>query len=185
MIIFLVGCVIDALGNGPAVDMWSLGVCAFEFYTGIPPFNDDTVELVFQHILDRNIPWPPEASEEVDGLCPVARDFIERLLSMEPAARPSSVTIREHDLFQGVPWDSLHSLPAPFVPQPDNELDTGYFEDRSGAPTAELGIVTEEEKGGTPPHCTHVFTFMTLAHVHTTYTLMRIRMSHLTIFLEV
>jgi serine/threonine protein kinase len=22
-------------GNGPAVDMWSLGVCAFEFYTGV------------------------------------------------------------------------------------------------------------------------------------------------------
>ena len=37
-------------GNGPAVDMWSLGVCAFEFATGVPPFNDATVELVFRQV---------------------------------------------------------------------------------------------------------------------------------------
>jgi serine/threonine protein kinase len=37
------------------VDLWSLGVCAFEFVTGIPPFNDDTKEDVFRHILDRGL----------------------------------------------------------------------------------------------------------------------------------
>jgi serine/threonine protein kinase len=40
--------------KGTAVDMWSLGVCAFELMTGIPPFNDETKEKVFQHILDRS-----------------------------------------------------------------------------------------------------------------------------------
>ncbi|XP_066243657.1 serine/threonine-protein kinase greatwall isoform X3 [Saccopteryx leptura] len=28
--------------HGPAVDWWALGVCLFEFLTGIPPFNDET-----------------------------------------------------------------------------------------------------------------------------------------------
>ena len=39
--------------SGPAVDWWSLGVCLFEFLTGLPPFNDETPELVFSNILSR------------------------------------------------------------------------------------------------------------------------------------
>lgn len=38
---------------GPSVDWWALGVCLFEFLTGIPPFNDETPALVFQNILKR------------------------------------------------------------------------------------------------------------------------------------
>lgn len=38
---------------GPAVDWWALGVCLFEFMTGIPPFNDETPEAVFHNILQR------------------------------------------------------------------------------------------------------------------------------------
>lgn len=39
--------------TGPAVDWWALGVCLFEFMTGIPPFNDETPEAVFHNILQR------------------------------------------------------------------------------------------------------------------------------------
>lgn len=40
-----------------SLDWWSLGVMIFEFLTGLPPFNDDTVEKVYQNILDLKIPW--------------------------------------------------------------------------------------------------------------------------------
>nr|XP_023991585.1 serine/threonine-protein kinase greatwall-like isoform X2 [Salvelinus alpinus] len=36
------------------VDWWALGVCLFEFLTGVPPSNDETPQLVFQNILDRD-----------------------------------------------------------------------------------------------------------------------------------
>lgn len=43
------------------VDWWALGVCLFEFLTGVPPFNDETPQLVFQNILNRGryqqLPW--------------------------------------------------------------------------------------------------------------------------------
>lgn len=40
-------------GGKPTIDWWAVGVTLFEFLTGIPPFNDDTPELIFKHILDR------------------------------------------------------------------------------------------------------------------------------------
>lgn len=42
-------------GHGPAVDWWALGVCLYEFMTGIPPFNDETPEKVFENILNKSI----------------------------------------------------------------------------------------------------------------------------------
>lgn len=40
--------------HGPEVDWWALGVCMYEFMTGIPPFNDDTPQKVFDNILNRS-----------------------------------------------------------------------------------------------------------------------------------
>lgn len=40
--------------HGAAVDWWSLGVCLYEFMTGIPPFNDETPQKVFENILSRS-----------------------------------------------------------------------------------------------------------------------------------
>lgn len=42
------------LGHGPAVDWWALGVCFYEFMTGIPPFNDETPQKVFDNILNKS-----------------------------------------------------------------------------------------------------------------------------------
>jgi serine/threonine-protein kinase greatwall len=41
-------------GHGKAVDWWALGVCLYEFLTGIPPFNDETPQRVFENILNRS-----------------------------------------------------------------------------------------------------------------------------------
>ena len=83
---------------GYAVDLWALGVIAFELFTGVPPFNDDTKELVFQHILDRgslyrhdisvvisvsDIPWPEEGA-----LTDASVDLVDRLLDVDSDSRP-------------------------------------------------------------------------------------------------
>jgi len=40
-----------------SIDWWSLGVVLFEFLCGIPPFNDDSPEKVYDNIIKLKIPW--------------------------------------------------------------------------------------------------------------------------------
>lgn len=44
------------------MDWWALGVILFEFITGVPPFNDETPEQIFQHILNRGTSLQPRHS---------------------------------------------------------------------------------------------------------------------------
>ncbi|CAM9373533.1 unnamed protein product [Lampetra planeri] len=115
--------------HGPNVDWWSLGVCLFEFLTGIPPFNDETPNLVFQNILKRDIPWP--LGEET--LSCHTQDAISRLLTMDDSKRATFKDLKQHVLFNGMDWENLQEQPMPFVPQPDDETDTTYFQARNDA----------------------------------------------------
>ncbi|GAB1602715.1 serine/threonine-protein kinase greatwall [Argonauta hians] len=110
-----------------AVDWWALGVCLFEFLTGVPPFNDSTPESVFQNILNRDIPWPE--GEEV--LSEEACAAIQSLLTMNPDERPRTIGVKSMKIFENMVWDKLLEQPAPFQPQPSDETDTTYFEVRN------------------------------------------------------
>ncbi|XP_039982193.1 serine/threonine-protein kinase greatwall [Xiphias gladius] len=111
------------------VDWWALGVCLFEFLTGVPPFNDETPQLVFKNILNRDIPWP-EGGEE---LSENSRNAIEILLTMDMTKRAGLKELKCHPLFEGLDWDNLQNQPMPFIPQPEDETDTSYFEARNNA----------------------------------------------------
>ncbi|CAL8294020.1 unnamed protein product [Lota lota] len=111
------------------VDWWALGVCLFEFLTGVPPFNDETPQLVFQNILNRDIPWP-EGEEE---LSENARNAIEILLTMDVTKRAGLKELSGHPLFEDLDWDNIQNQAMPFVPQPENDTDTSYFEARNQA----------------------------------------------------
>ncbi|XP_078035084.1 serine/threonine-protein kinase greatwall isoform X1 [Augochlora pura] len=114
-------------GHGSAVDWWALGVCLFEFCTGVPPFNDETPQAVFANILAKDIPWP----EDNEALSAAATDAIDALLTLDQHERPSAKEVRSMSLFEDFPWnDSLKTVP-PFVPQPDDNYDTCYFQARN------------------------------------------------------
>uniref|UniRef100_A0A8C8BJD7 Serine/threonine-protein kinase greatwall n=1 Tax=Otus sunia TaxID=257818 RepID=A0A8C8BJD7_9STRI len=115
--------------HGSAVDWWALGVCLFEFLTGIPPFNDETPTQVFQNILKRDIPWP----EGEEKLSDNAQSAIDILLTIDSTDRAGLKELKHHPLFHGVDWDNLQNQTMPFIPQPDDETDTSYFEARNNA----------------------------------------------------
>ncbi|TDG45099.1 hypothetical protein AWZ03_008524 [Drosophila navojoa] len=114
-------------GHGPAVDWWALGVCFYEFMTGIPPFNDETPQKVFDNILNKNIEWP----EGDEALSADAMEAVELMLTMEPAERPAAREVQQMRIFVGIDWENIGHMEPPFVPTPDNPTDTGYFDARN------------------------------------------------------
>ena len=40
------------------MDLWSLGAILYQFLVGIPPFNDETPEKVFDNIVNLTMEWP-------------------------------------------------------------------------------------------------------------------------------
>ena len=50
--------VINGNPHNQMIDWWSLGVMVYEFLTSVPTFNDDTVEKIFDNILNHRINWP-------------------------------------------------------------------------------------------------------------------------------
>lgn len=118
--------------HGIAVDLWALGCVTFELLTGYPPFTGDTVEEVFEHVLEHvhaeHIRWP----EEDDHLSLPAIDFVRRMLNTTPDQRPGANGIAElarHPFFVGLSWDDVRSRSGSvaFLPELDDEADTSYF----------------------------------------------------------
>ncbi|XP_063395071.1 serine/threonine-protein kinase greatwall isoform X2 [Cydia fagiglandana] len=114
-------------GHGPQVDWWALGVCLYEFMTGVPPFNDETPQAVFTNILSRNLEWP----EGEEALSEEAVGAVEALLTMEPSDRPAASAVKCMPLFRAVNWENQLNAEPPFVPTPDDLHDTGYFQARN------------------------------------------------------
>jgi len=120
-----------------SADWWSYGICLYEFITGIPPFTDSTIGNIFRNILNMEVEWPEDCSEEV-------KDLIISLLQYEPENRIKFSEVKNHVFFNEVPWDNILETEMPFVPNPENETDTGYFEGHNNA----LNIKLSDFDGG-------------------------------------
>ena len=80
---------------------------------------------MFENILNRNIEWPEDFTDE-------ACEFIEQLLCMDARKRlgfGGAAEVHRAAFFRDVDWEELRELkgPVPFVPQLDNSEDTSYF----------------------------------------------------------
>ncbi|KAJ3124872.1 hypothetical protein HK098_000810 [Nowakowskiella sp. JEL0407] len=116
------------LNQGPPVDWWSFGVCMFEWLCGIPPFSDDSPELIFKNILNKDVQWPEENfTEEVQNLT-------AGLLNRDPSQRLTVEQVKKHKFFASVDWESVREQTPPFVPRPNDTTDTSYFDVRNVRP---------------------------------------------------
>lgn len=91
--------------KNPALDYWSIGIILFEFLVGIPPFNDQTIDKIFENIRYHRIPWNDiEIGDEPNMLSFVAYDLLTKLLEPDPDKRLGKnklcMGIKEHPFFK-------------------------------------------------------------------------------------
>ncbi|KAI0251301.1 hypothetical protein BJV78DRAFT_1212358 [Lactifluus subvellereus] len=116
-------------GDDAAVDWWALGVITYEFLYGAPPFHDETPEKVFENILSRRVEW----LEEYVDYSLEARDFMERLLIVDPIRRlgaNGADEVKVHSWFADIEWDKVTTTEAAFIPQVTDPESTDYFDPR-------------------------------------------------------
>eukprot|EP00250_Pteridium_aquilinum_P011958 c20416_g1_i1 orf=749-4627(-) len=116
-------------GHGNSADWWSTGIILFECLTGVPPFNADHPQRIFENILNRKIPWP-RVPEDMSA---DAKDLIDRLLTEDPNARlgaNGAAEVKRHSFFKDINWDTLARQKAAFIPTPESPHDTSYFTSR-------------------------------------------------------
>ena len=77
--------------DGPPADIWSCGIILFALLNGFVPFDDDDHLVVLQKAKTGIFAMPPDMSAE-------AKDFIHRILTVDPDQRITMEEIWTHPL---------------------------------------------------------------------------------------
>eukprot|EP01092_Planopodium_desertum_P003606 TRINITY_DN16666_c0_g1_i4.p1 TRINITY_DN16666_c0_g1~~TRINITY_DN16666_c0_g1_i4.p1 ORF type:complete len:278 (-),score=68.07 TRINITY_DN16666_c0_g1_i4:70-813(-) len=96
--------VLKATGYGEEVDMWSIGVIAYILLCGFPPFYGDTIPEIFEQIMAADFEYPDDYWK---GISKSAKDFINKLLVVDPKKRLTARDALSHPWLAGI--DSLES----------------------------------------------------------------------------
>ncbi|KAK7341064.1 hypothetical protein VNO80_23988 [Phaseolus coccineus] len=116
------------MGHGVTADWWSVGVILYELLVGIPPFNAEHPQQIFDNIINRDIQWP----KIPDEISFEAYDLINKLLNENPVQRlgaTGATEVKRHAFFKDINWDTLARQKAMFIPSAE-ALDTSYFMSR-------------------------------------------------------
>lgn len=83
-----------------------MGIIMYEFLVGVPPFNDDSVEKIFENIKNMNITWPEIGDiEDGDKISPEAADLMQKLLNpnyKERLGAKGADEIKAHPFFKNI-----------------------------------------------------------------------------------
>jgi len=92
--------VLKAQGYEEEVDMWSIGVITYILLCGFPPFYNEHLPDLFEQIMKAEYEFIPEYWSDVSE---DAKDFIRKLLVVEPKERMTSKQALTHSWLTGVP----------------------------------------------------------------------------------
>lgn len=95
--------ILDGKGYSYSVDLWSMGICLYEFMCGLVPFGEDSENPfeVYKLISSQTLIYPPYFKNKN------AQKIINQLLDRNPNARmggDSYNSLKAHIWFDGFDW---------------------------------------------------------------------------------
>ncbi|KAM3132197.1 hypothetical protein pb186bvf_015657 [Paramecium bursaria] len=118
------------LGKGYtfSVDLWSVGICMYEFYCGGVPYAEDAEDpyYIYEEIMNTQLKFPTFLRDRM------AKKLMEQLLSKQPEARlgASYSALKANPWFDDLDFDKLFNreLKAPYVPPKDRYISDQEIE---------------------------------------------------------
>ncbi|KAF9306065.1 hypothetical protein BGZ74_007778 [Mortierella antarctica] len=111
--------VLQQIGHGKPVDMWSVGVIAYTLLCGYTPFWGEDQPALFESIISGEYEYEEEYWSDIS---PLAKSFIDSLLVRPAEKRPSAEHALNHPWFRAMleqdmvtplsPADSVNLLPG-------------------------------------------------------------------------
>merc|ERR1712063_96308 len=90
--------VLTADGYDKEVDLWSIGVITYILLCGFPPFYNEHLPILFESIMKADYDYPEDYWDEISD---TAKNFIDRLLVVEPDKRMTTKQALEHPWLSG------------------------------------------------------------------------------------
>ncbi|KAI9808674.1 MAG: hypothetical protein M1825_003826 [Sarcosagium campestre] len=107
-------------------DWWSLGTIFYECVVGWPPFCAEDPHDTYRKIVDwkKTLYFPEDMK-----LSPECEHLIRSLItdSSSRIGRVGAQEVKSHAFFQGVVFEKLRKIQAPFVPKVKSNVDVTYF----------------------------------------------------------
>ncbi|KAJ1969919.1 rim15, signal transduction response regulator [Dispira parvispora] len=111
-----------------------------------------SVAAIGDEVEDSDSDYSLEPATPPEAMSDEARDLINHLLEPDPRKRYSFAQLRVHPFFQDTDWDHIYEQEAPFIPQPEDNQDTSYFELRNARPDIQrLSALSAHNVQGSAP----------------------------------
>ncbi|KRX03427.1 Protein kinase-like domain [Pseudocohnilembus persalinus] len=138
--------IICGKGYNCFVDLWSVGICLYEFMCGMVPFGEEAEDPyeIYEEIIKKDINYPTYLKDKK------AKKLMDQLLSRVPEVRfgGSYPTLKSNPWFENFDWDKLleKELKPPYTPPTDKLTQDTEIKKAESEKKLIIDEITHEQK---------------------------------------